>query len=291
MGNRLDADTTDLSLRFELPGGGHALFTSRAEGNLSTMRGPGHEYGRRERDRLCERLRLHWLCASRQVHGATVQRVIGGLDPAHPRGGQAVEIDADGHATALRELGTMVLVADCLPVIVGSEGAVAALHAGWRGLASGVLEEGVRALRELGGEGEITAVIGPGARGCCYEVGEEVHAALEGGAGGRRLAGPNGDSRRRRVLAETGMLAEGECLPASVGFGRAPLRPDLGAHRERRSKLDLAALARDRLEAAGVARVEDVGVCTICDERFFSHRREGLDAGRQAGIAWLGTPS
>jgi YfiH family protein len=229
-----DADTTDLSLRFELPGGGRALFTSRAEGNLSTMRGPGHERGRRERDRLCAQLNLRWLCASRQVHGATVQRVVS----VSGRGGQAVAIDADGHATALRELGTMVLVADCLPVIIGSEGAVAALHAGWRGLAGGVLEEGVRALRELGGEGEIAAVVGPGARACCYEVGEEVHRA----------------------------------------FG--------GAHREGRN-LDLAAVARDRLQAAGVARVEDVGVCTICDERLFSHRREGLDAGRQAGIAWI----
>ena len=230
-------------MRVELPGGGHALFTTRAEGNLSTMRGPGHEHGRHERDRLCARLDLRWLCASRQVHGATVQRVVGGLDPAHPRGGEAVEIDADGHATALPELGTMVLVADCLPVIIGSKGAVAALHAGWRGLAGGVIEEGVRALRELGGEGEITAVIGPGARGCCYEVGEEVHRA----------------------------------------FG--------GAHRDGRGNLDLAAIARDRLHAAGVARVEDVGACTICDERFFSHRREGLAAGRQAGIAWLGTTS
>ena len=238
MGNRTDAATTDLSLRFELPRGAHALFTTRGDGNLSTMRGPGHERGRSERDRLCEQLGLRWLCAGRQVHGATVQRVVGGLDPAHPRDGEAVAIDADGHATALRGVGTMVLVADCLPVIIGCEGAVAALHAGWRGLAVGVLEEGVRALRELGGEGEIVAVIGPGVRGCCYEVGEEVHRA----------------------------------------FG--------GAHRKGRN-LDLAALARDRLEAAGVARVEDAGVCTICDERFFSHRREGLDAGRQAGIAWL----
>ena len=54
------------------------------------------------------------------------------------------------------------------------------VHAGWRGLAAGVLEEGVRALRELGGEGEIVAVIGPGAGPCCYEVGEEVHAAFGG---------------------------------------------------------------------------------------------------------------
>ncbi len=234
MGNRLARTTEDLSLRYELPGAGHALFTTRAEGNLSTMRGPGHERGRSERDRLCERLGLRWLCASRQVHGTAVQRVV----ERTGRGGQAMEIDADGHATALRELGTMVLVADCLPVILGSESAVAAVHAGWRGLAGGVLEEGVRAVRELGGSGELAAVIGPGARGCCYEVGEEVHRT----------------------------------------FGNA--------HREGRN-LDLAAVARDRLEAAGVTRIEDAGVCTICDARLFSHRREGLDAGRQAGIAWL----
>jgi YfiH family protein len=237
MGNRLDPGPADLALRFELPGGGHALFTSRAEGNLSTLRGPGHERGRRERDRLCEQLGLRWLCASRQVHGVTVQRLAGDL-PAHASGGQPVAIDADGHATALRELGVMVLVADCLPVIIGSAGALAAVHAGWRGLAGGVLEEGMCAVRELGGAGEITAVVGPGARGCCYEVGEEVHST----------------------------------------FGNA--------HRDGRN-LDLAAIARDRLKDAGVAHVEDAGVCTICDERLFSHRREGLAAGRQAGIAWL----
>jgi YfiH family protein len=226
-------------MRFELPGGGHALFSARAEGNLSTVRGPGHERGRHERERLCEELGLRWLCAARQVHGAVVQRV----RAQDGRGGEAAAIDADGHATALRGVGAMVLVADCLPVVLGCDGAVAALHAGWRGLAAGVLEEGVGALRELGGEGEIAAVIGPGAGPCCYEVGEEVHAAF---------ADRPGSARRRH--------------------GR---------------NLDLPGLARERLEAAGVARIEDVGVCTICDPRLFSHRREGLSAGRQAGVAWL----
>jgi YfiH family protein len=220
-------------LSFTLPGGARALFTTRAEGNLSTMRGPGHEHGRRERDRLCVELELGWLCASRQVHGTTVRRV----RAAGGRGGEALAVDADGHATALRGVGAMVLVADCLPIVLGSRGAVAAVHAGWRGLAGGVIEEGVRALRELGGERELAAVIGPGAGPCCYEVGPEVHAAFG---------------------------AQGE-----------------GRH------IDLPALAHERLLAAGVRHVEAVGLCTICDERFFSHRREGLRAGRQAGIAWL----
>jgi polyphenol oxidase len=226
------------ALSFALPGGARALFTTRAHGNLSTLSGTGHEHGRCERDRLCGALGLSWLCASRQVHGATVRRVraIGG------RGGEALAVDADGHATALRGVGATVLVADCLPVLLAAPGAVAALHAGWRGLAAGVLEQGVRALEEVGGAGgagEICALIGPGAGPCCYEVGEEVHAA----------------------------------------FG--------GAGRVGERNIDLPALARERLLAAGVGAVERVGICTICDARLYSHRREGARAGRQAGIVWL----
>jgi copper oxidase (laccase) domain-containing protein len=59
-----------------------------------------------------------------------------------------------------------------------------------------------------------------------------------------------------------------------------------GAQRTGQS-IDLRAIARDRLLAAGVAQVLDARACTICDARFFSHRREGERAGRQAAIAWL----
>jgi polyphenol oxidase len=223
-------------LRVELAGVGTALFTSRADGNLSTQRGVDPERGRANRDALCGRLGLDWLCASRQVHGTDVQLIRTGSG----RGGEPVAIDADGHATALRGVGAMVLTADCLPIVLAASGAasaVAIVHAGWRGLAAGVLEHGVRALRELGADGEIEAAIGPGAGACCYEVGPEVHAA----------------------------------------FGREA----------RRGVIDLRTIARARLLAADVARVRDVDACTICDARFFSHRRERERAGRQAGIAWL----
>jgi YfiH family protein len=152
------------------------------------------------------------------------------------------EIEADGQATALRGAGAMVLTADCLPVALGCAGAVAAVHAGWRGLAAGVIEEGVCAVRELGDADQIIAVIGPGAGPCCYEVGEEVHTAFGG----------------------------------AHGIGSPPSR-----------RIDLKAIARDRLLAAGVCEVRDVAACTICDERFFSYRREGARAGRQGGVAWL----
>ena len=223
-------------LSLTLAGGARVLFTSRADGNLSTQRGVDPEHGRARRDALCGRLDVDWLCASRQVHGADVH-------PIHERaghGGEPLALDADGHATALRGVGAMVLTADCLPVALAGDGsvrAVAVVHAGWRGLAAGVLERGVGALRELGADGELDAAIGPGAGACCYAVGADVHDALGGDA--------------------------------------------------RQATIDLRAIARERLLAAGVARVHDVDACTICDERFFSHRREAERAGRQAGIAWL----
>jgi polyphenol oxidase len=217
-------------LRFELSGGGQALFTARADGNLSSVAGDGAADAERARERLRGHIGAERLVRGYQVHGAVVQRVEALPHPA------TTLAEADGQATALCAAGMMVLTADCLPVALGSASAVAMVHAGWRGLAAGVLQSGVDALRQLG-EGEIVAVIGPGAGPCCYEVGPEVHAI----------------------------------------FGEAP--PDEG-------RIDLRAIARVRLLAAGVTRVREVGACTICDERFFSHRREGARAGRQAGVAW-----
>jgi YfiH family protein len=230
-------------LAFDLPGGGHALFTTGAHGNLSSVGGLEHEHGFDARERLSAQLGLRRLARSYQVHGTTVLRIHVDTDVAAPASTTAQPpVQADGHATALCDLGVMVLTADCLPVALGCSGAVAMIHAGWRGLAAGVLEEGVSAVRELGGDGELAAVIGPGAGPCCYEVGEEVHAAF---GGAHRIESP---------------------LTRNI---------------------DLKAIAHERLLAAGVTDVRDVDACTICDERFFSYRREGARAGRQGGVAWL----
>ena len=218
----------------ELPGRGRALFTSRAAGNLSTGVGEGHEHGIRRREQLCERHDLRWVCSSHQVHGTAIHVI----DRETGGGGEPVALEADGQMTALSGVGAMVMAADCLPVALGCESGVAMIHAGWRGLAAGVLEQGVRALGELAGGEAIEAIVGPCAGGCCYEVGPEVHAAF---GGARRADG----------------------------------------------HLDLRAIAHERLRDAGVGHVRDVEACTICDERFFSYRREGARAGRQAGVAWL----
>jgi YfiH family protein len=231
---------SDGAQELELAGGGRVLFSGRAEGNMSSVGGDRAEEGSLAREHLRARIGVRGLARGYQVHGNAVMRVasIPESDADVP------STRADGQATALAGVGAMVLTADCLPVALGVRGAVAMLHAGWRGLAGGILEQGVLALRELeledeaGRPGAIVAVIGPGAGACCYEVGEEVHAAFPGAP------------RRGR-------------------------------------KIDLRAIARERLTAAGVSDVRDVDACTICDERYFSHRREGAHAGRQAGVAWL----
>lgn len=108
----------------------------------------------------------------RQVHGTRVLTAPGETESTDGLP------EADGQATAAHGIALVVLAADCLPIVVASEGAVAAVHAGWRGLAAGVIGEGVRALRRLDGRAPVHAAIGPGAGPCCYEVGEEVHAAF-----------------------------------------------------------------------------------------------------------------
>jgi len=222
-------------LSHPLPGDGRALFTTRSDGNMSSMSGELSHEGARMREHLRTRIGASRIARARQVHGGQVRRLCCAEQAADAA---PLGLEADGHATAMRGVAVMVLAADCLPVALGSDAAVAIVHAGWRGLAAGVLEEGVRALREVGGRGPIEAVIGPGAGACCYEVGPDVHDAL-----------------------------------GEHGVGRGPI--------------DLRAIAAARLQAAGVSRVTQLAACTICDERFFSHRREGERSGRQAGVAWL----
>jgi polyphenol oxidase len=108
----------------------------------------------------------------KQVHGASVRRA---TDPPGPDRPPAEE---DGQATALLGHPALAFGADCQPIVLAADGAVAALHAGWRAMGAGIIPEGITALRDCGASGPITALIGPGARGCCYEVGEEVHAVF-----------------------------------------------------------------------------------------------------------------
>jgi polyphenol oxidase len=175
----------------DLPGA-HVMFTTRRGGfsegpfaslNLGRLTADRPEAVQRNRAKLRAEVGVP-PAHIRQVHGTEVRTITAlaehGVGPLPDEGVELPE--ADGQATPLRGLAPMVLVADCLPIAVAGlgrsngDGAVAMLHAGWRGLAGGIVAAGVQALRQLGVDGPIEAAIGPGAGGCCYEVGEEVHA-------------------------------------------------------------------------------------------------------------------
>ncbi len=177
-----------------------------------------------------------WL---RQVHGADVWDLDRG-DPAHP-------VDA----AYTRQPGRVcaILSADCLPVLFASERGdiVAAAHAGWRGLAAGVLEAAVRSLAVPAAA--LLAWIGPGIGLRHYEVGADVRDALIGG--------------------------DASAAPAFL------------AHAHGRFLANLPLLARRRLANLGVSRIYGGTQCTYADaNRYFSHRRDG-QTGRQAALIWL----
>ena len=103
----------------------------------------------------------------RQVHGASVLRV---SEPG-------IAGDADALVTERVGLPLAVRTADCVPVVIHAESAVAVVHAGWRGLAAGVVANAVATLAQEGGVPQ-RAAIGPSIGPCCYEVGDEVATAL-----------------------------------------------------------------------------------------------------------------
>ncbi len=163
-----------------------AVFTTRRGGfsagpyeslNLGRLTDDDPETVRRNRVVLEAELGVD-LSFVRQVNGAGVVTVTSGDAGRPPGAGPEQLTRADGQVTRERGFGLAVLTADCLPVAVAGDGAVAMLHAGWRGLRAGVIAAGVQALRQLGCRGALSAAIGPGVGACCYEVGPEVHAAF-----------------------------------------------------------------------------------------------------------------
>jgi YfiH family protein len=235
------------------PPGVRALSTLRcAEGvspapygpfNLGLRSGDDPALVERNRELLSQWLALpsppHWL---QQVHGTRALRV-------HAPPAVGPEPEADAVVTAAPGVVLAILSADCLPVVLaatdGSE--VAAAHAGWRGLADGVLEATVSAMATPAAG--LRAWLGPAAGPTAYEVGIEVREAF-----------------LKRDAAAAGAFV---------------------ATRPGHWYLDLYAVARQRLAAIGLQEVHGGGFCTIGDaHRFHSHRRDGR-GGRMATLAWI----
>ena len=206
-------------IAIDLPGA-RALFTTRRGGvsegpyaslNLGlTAPGPGDDPERVWANRriVREATQRDGVAVGRQVHGNHVARI-----REQRRGYVGCADPSDGQATARDDVAVSVHVADCLPIALAGNGAVAMLHGGWRGLAAGIVEQGVAAVRELGGPGPIHAAIGPGVGGCCYEVGDDVRAAFAN-YGPNVLDGPRLDLKRVALAA---LLAAGVDEVADVG--------------------------------------------------------------------------
>lgn len=183
----------------------------------------------------------------KQVHGTRVVAIDGSSEDG---------LEADGCTTAARGIACTIMVADCLPVLLAAQDGsrVGAAHAGWRGLAGGVIEATVRALLDPSQRDASTllAWLGPCIGPESFEVGPEVKAAFEAHA------------------------------PHAAHHFKA--------YRDGKWLADLPALARMRLHALGVTRIHgNDGTrawCTVSDpSRFFSHRRDRV-SGRFAAAIW-----
>ena len=178
-------------------------------------------------------------CWLQQVHS---NRVI----EAHA---SAEVIEADASVSHRPQLACVVMTADCLPVLfcdrLGS--VVAAAHAGWRGLADGILEASLKAMQV--DASDVLAWLGPAIGAQAYEVGAEVRDAFV----------------QQMPAAESAFVATCE------------------AH----WLMDIYQLARQRLQASGVKHIYGSDSCTFSDrERFYSYRRDGV-TGRMASLIWL----
>lgn len=182
-----------------------------------------------------------------QVHGTDV------LDADADSAGQGVAVQADAAITSRVDRVLAIMVADCLPVVMGSEDGllIGVAHAGWRGLAAGVLENTLHQLQARHPEqkrAQWRAWIGPGISQRHFEVGDEV---------------------RRRFM---------EADPQTARFFKSG--------KPAKWMADLPGIARHRLKQAGIHRVDVSALCTADrPDLFFSYRRDGV-TGRQVVFAW-----
>ncbi len=243
-----------LSPRWDLPSTVRAGYTTRLGGssegcyaslNLADHVGDDSNTVEKNRLRLSREMpdmaSIQWLS---QVHG---HRVI--------KAGQESIPEADATWTEQPGVACAVMTADCLPVLLAARDGrcVAAVHAGWRGLLNGVIEETVEQLPVNGGE--LTVWLGPAIGPEEFEVGAEVRAMFVDSAASADL---NDTKRSFQPSART----------------------------TNRFMADIYNLARIRLRSKGISEVSGGDLCTVRDSRLFSYRRDGT-TGRMASLIWI----
>jgi YfiH family protein len=216
--------------------------------------------------------RKSWpLVSLRQIHSDLIHLV--GRPPAQPVAG-------DGLITDTPQLLIGVLTADCLPVIVADRKlrAVGVFHAGWRGTVKRIVEKGVGEMRRYFGSDprNLVAAIGPGVRGCCYEVGEEVRSKFE-----MQFAYA---AQLFREVKESDPVREK--YPLLFLTARAPGHSELPV----KLYLDLVEANRRQLIDAGLAakNIDASPLCTACHtDLLFSYRAEKGVTGRMMAVAGI----
>jgi YfiH family protein len=190
-----------------------------------------------------QRLQWQWL---HQVHSSNVHRVVKA----------SVAMTADALSTQRPELVCCLLTADCLPVFFAAcnGGEVAMAHAGWRGLAAGILENTLASCSTPAHA--MVAWLGPAIGPCHFEVGAEVKEIF--------LAGANNIEDKQAL---------GKCFSETENPGKA--------------LCDLYAIAKLKLARLGLERVWGGGSCTFCQPQlFYSFRRDGV-TGRMASFIYI----
>jgi YfiH family protein len=202
---------------------------------------------RRRATAACGAERLYLV---RQVHGAGVFQLTATTSEE-----ALAAAEADAICTDLPGVAIGIFTADCVPILVGDPrtGAVAAIHAGWRGVVAGVAPAALAVMAQAYGSrvSDLLVAMGPAIGACCFEVGPEVVVALDSQIPGARAAG-------------------------AIHAGQA------------RPHIDLKAALRAQLVAAGVlaAHIDAGDACTMCDPggRFYSYRRDNTQTGQHLSL-------
>ena len=170
-----------------------------------------------------------------------------------------------------------MLAADCLPVLLAAKSGdeVAVAHAGWRGLAAGIIENTVNSLSTA--PADLIAWLGPAIGPCHFEVGAEVRESFLINAATAVQSATTANNAATAIQSATTAASEAveSCFQASGDAGKY--------------RADLYAIARHKLHQLGLGQVSGGDYCTVCDEElFYSFRRNGI-TGRMASIIYLKT--
>lgn len=228
-----------------------------AELNLGINRGDDPDHVRENYRRFLSAIGScgEHLAMCNQVHGTVIRNVTSADWKNDPY--EKVSFEADGLMTAIPGVALTIFTADCIPVLLydPKRRVIAALHAGWRGTASGIVTKAVEQMSAIYGSdpADILAAIGPGIDQCCFETHEDVPNAMTAALAGVSL-------------------------------------PFIQLKDNGKFSVDLKGINARRLEMAGVTP-EHIALCRACTccqpDQFWSHRRQGTQRGSMASVIEL----